>query len=60
MNKEVPKPTGKGMEGNTVPYLVALLAPTKKVVNKRGPQQEEMWEILKQIKINLPFLDAIK
>ncbi|KAD7478568.1 hypothetical protein E3N88_01704 [Mikania micrantha] len=29
-------------------------------VNKRGPQQEEMWEVFKQVKINLPLIDAIK
>ena len=32
----------------------------KKVVNKRGPQQEELFEIFKQVTINLPLLEAIK
>ena len=59
-NKQAPKAKEKGMEGNTVPYPEALLEPSKKVVKKRGPQQEELWEIFKQVKINLPLLDAIK
>ncbi|XP_035844516.1 uncharacterized protein LOC118491142 [Helianthus annuus] len=50
----------KGMEGNTVPFPKALINPETKVVNKRGPQQDEMWEVFKQVKINLPLLDAIK
>ncbi|XP_076901115.1 uncharacterized protein LOC143555456 [Bidens hawaiensis] len=30
------------------------------MASKRGPQQEEMWETFKQVKINIPLLDAIK
>ncbi|KAJ0754891.1 putative nucleotidyltransferase, Ribonuclease H [Helianthus annuus] len=56
----VPKAKEKGVEVNTAPYPEALKGPTKKVVNKRGPQQEELLEIFKQVKINLPLLDAIK
>ncbi|XP_022040727.1 uncharacterized protein LOC110943287 [Helianthus annuus] len=48
------------MEGNTVPFPKALINSETKVVNKRGPQQDEMWEVFKQVKINLPLLDAIK
>ncbi|XP_021992121.1 uncharacterized protein LOC110888932 [Helianthus annuus] len=50
----------KGMECNTIPFPKALINPETKVVNKRGPQQDEMWEVFKQVKINLPLLDAIK
>ena len=56
----VPKVKEKGVEVNTAPYPEALKGPMKKVVNKRGPQQEELLEIFKQVKINLPLLDAIK
>ena len=51
----------KGVEGNTIPFPAALIDPgKKKTVNKRGPQSDEMWEVFKQVKINLPLLDAIK
>ncbi|KAJ0938200.1 putative transcription factor interactor and regulator CCHC(Zn) family [Helianthus annuus] len=56
----VPKAKEKGVETNTAPYPEALKGPIKKIVNKRGPQQEELLEIFKQVKINLPLLDAIK
>ncbi|KAF5802020.1 putative transcription factor interactor and regulator CCHC(Zn) family [Helianthus annuus] len=56
----VPKAKEKGVEANTAPYPEALKGPMKKVVNKRGPQQEELLEIFKQVKIILPLLDAIK
>ncbi|XP_022032457.1 uncharacterized protein LOC110933547 [Helianthus annuus] len=31
-----------------------------KIINKKGPQPEEIWEVFKQVKINLPLIDAIK
>jgi hypothetical protein len=44
-----------------VPFPSALVDPGKKnVLSKRGPQQEDMWEIFSQVKINLPLIDAIK
>ncbi|KAD6118795.1 hypothetical protein E3N88_10066 [Mikania micrantha] len=50
-----------GAEPNQVPFPSALTNPdNKKVVNKRGPQQEEIWEVFRQVKINLPLIDAIK
>ncbi|XP_076929851.1 uncharacterized protein LOC143594415 [Bidens hawaiensis] len=30
------------------------------MILKRGPQKEEMWEVFKQVKDNLPLLEAIK
>ncbi|KAI3762433.1 hypothetical protein L1987_52863 [Smallanthus sonchifolius] len=58
---ESPIAKGKHMTGGSVPYLEALVEPFKaKIVNKRGPQQQEMWEMFRQVKINIPLLDAIK
>ncbi|XP_022042382.1 uncharacterized protein LOC110945050 [Helianthus annuus] len=31
-----------------------------KIINKRGPQPEEILEVFKQVKINSPLIDAIK
>ncbi|KAD2392836.1 hypothetical protein E3N88_39813 [Mikania micrantha] len=51
---------GKDVEDKTtIPYPSALNSPNANT-NKRGPQQDEMWEIFKQVKINLPLIDAIK
>src|ERR1043165_4706400 len=48
-------------EPNPVPFPSALLEPGKKnFIASRGPQKEEMWDMFKQVKINLPLLDAIK
>ncbi|XP_021971903.1 uncharacterized protein LOC110867071 [Helianthus annuus] len=50
-------------EGETtqVPFPSALLDPGKKnFIASRGPQKEELWDMFKQVKINLPLLDAIK
>ncbi|KAD5961340.1 hypothetical protein E3N88_12813 [Mikania micrantha] len=58
---ETTKVMEKEMESNTIPFPKALVDPSKvSNVNKRGPQQEEMWEVFKQVKINLPLIDAIK
>ncbi|XP_022013918.1 uncharacterized protein LOC110913391 [Helianthus annuus] len=44
-----------------VPFPSALLDPGKKnFIASRGPQKEELWDMFKQVKINLPLLDAIK
>ncbi|XP_076917754.1 uncharacterized protein LOC143577927 [Bidens hawaiensis] len=64
-NKSVPKDDTNNSKDKekvkTVPYPDALLAPSKaKMASKRGPQQEEMGETFKQVKINIPLLDAIK
>ncbi|KAD6454877.1 hypothetical protein E3N88_09583 [Mikania micrantha] len=42
------------------PFPAALVKPDLSNKIKRGPQQDEMWEVFKQVKINLPLLDAIK
>ncbi|KAD6453730.1 hypothetical protein E3N88_08436 [Mikania micrantha] len=42
------------------PFPEALVKPDLSNKTKRGPQQDEMWEVFKQVKINLPLLDAIK
>ncbi|XP_021991274.1 uncharacterized protein LOC110888037 [Helianthus annuus] len=44
-----------------VPFPSALLDPGKKnFIASRGPQKEELWDMFKQVKINLPLLDVIK
>ncbi|KAJ0586747.1 putative nucleotidyltransferase, Ribonuclease H [Helianthus annuus] len=53
------KATEKGAGVKTNPFPQALVEPGTKST-KRGPQQEEMWEVFKQVKINIPLLDAIK
>ncbi|XP_076952598.1 uncharacterized protein LOC143626363 [Bidens hawaiensis] len=51
----------KDVEVKTPPFPEALVDPVKRLqTNKRGPQQDEMWEVFKQVKINLPLIDAIK
>ena len=56
-----PKAMEEGVENNTIPFPMALRDPgKKKIVIKRGPQSEEMWDIFKQVKVNIPLLDAIK
>ncbi|XP_022018979.1 uncharacterized protein LOC110919006 [Helianthus annuus] len=48
-------------EPSQVPFLSALLDPGRKnFIASRGPQKEELWDMFKQVKINLPLLDAIK
>ncbi|XP_022014148.1 uncharacterized protein LOC110913634 [Helianthus annuus] len=44
-----------------VPYPMALLEPAEIFgLSKRGPPRDKRWENFKQVKINLPLLDAIK
>ncbi|XP_021995751.2 uncharacterized protein LOC110892925 [Helianthus annuus] len=48
-------------EPSQFPFPSALLDPGKKnFIASRGPQKEELWDMFKQVKINLPLLDAIK
>ncbi|KAK1417596.1 hypothetical protein QVD17_26726 [Tagetes erecta] len=55
------KDEDQSVENNTTPYPSALSQPIRKsVFGKRGPQSEDVWETFKQVKINLPLLDAIK
>ncbi|XP_035832667.1 uncharacterized protein LOC110869419 [Helianthus annuus] len=61
VGNESTKVTDKGMETNTAPYPSALVNPVKaSIYGKRGPQSEEMWDVFKQVKINLPLIDAIR
>nr|XP_043629802.1 uncharacterized protein LOC122601095 [Erigeron canadensis] len=51
----------KDMESNTIPFPLALIDPKLgPTLWKRGPHEEEMWEIFKQVKINIPLIDIIK
>ncbi|XP_021986593.1 uncharacterized protein LOC110883035 [Helianthus annuus] len=53
----------KAKEGESIlpPFPEALKDPgNTKIINKRGPQPEEILEVFKQVKINLPLIDAIK
>ncbi|XP_076935011.1 uncharacterized protein LOC143601506 [Bidens hawaiensis] len=55
------KDKDKEVEPKVVPFPSALLDPGKKnIISRRGPQKEEMWEVFKQVKVNLPLLEAIK
>ncbi|XP_021996062.1 uncharacterized protein LOC110893251 [Helianthus annuus] len=48
-------------EPSQVAFPSALLdTGKKKFIASRGPQKEELWDMFKQVKINLPLLDAIK
>ncbi|XP_071713152.1 uncharacterized protein [Rutidosis leptorrhynchoides] len=49
-----------GTEPKTVPFPKALKSTNQFPYGKKGPQPEGMWETFKQVKINLPLLDAIK
>ncbi|XP_021975467.1 uncharacterized protein LOC110870591 [Helianthus annuus] len=61
VGNESTKVTDKGVDTNTAPYPSALVNPVKaSIYGKRGPQSEEMWDVFKQVKINLPLIDAIR
>ncbi|XP_071694727.1 uncharacterized protein [Rutidosis leptorrhynchoides] len=47
-------------KSKTVPFPKALESPNQFPYGKKGPQPEDMWETFKQVKINLPLLDAIR
>nr|GEV21235.1 hypothetical protein [Tanacetum cinerariifolium] len=49
-----------GVSSTTTPYLAALEKPASARLAKKGPHSEDMLETFKQVKINLPFIDAIK
>ncbi|XP_071727445.1 uncharacterized protein [Rutidosis leptorrhynchoides] len=48
------------MESKIVPFPKALKSPNQFPYEKKGPQPEDMWEMFKRVKINLPLLDDIK
>ncbi|XP_071714885.1 uncharacterized protein [Rutidosis leptorrhynchoides] len=53
--------TGKPeTESKSIPFPKALESPNQFPYGKKGPQPEDMWETFKQVKINLPLLDAIR
>ncbi|XP_076907774.1 uncharacterized protein LOC143564355 [Bidens hawaiensis] len=58
--KETPYAKETGPMGKTVPFPWALVNPATSSLIKRVPQQKEMWEVFKQVKINLLLIDAIK
>nr|GEU77236.1 hypothetical protein [Tanacetum cinerariifolium] len=52
---------GEGsVSSTTTPYPAALEKPASARLAKKGPYSEDMWETFKQVKINLPLIDAIK
>ncbi|XP_071714514.1 uncharacterized protein [Rutidosis leptorrhynchoides] len=48
------------METNSIPFPKALESPNQFPYGKKGPKIDDMWETFKQVKINIPLLDAIK
>nr|GEZ47089.1 hypothetical protein [Tanacetum cinerariifolium] len=57
---ESPKAREGSVSSTTTPYPAALEKPTSARLAKKGPHSEDMWETFKQVKINLPLIDAIK
>nr|GEX42166.1 hypothetical protein [Tanacetum cinerariifolium] len=57
---ESPKVGEGGVSSTTTPYPEALEKSASARLAKKGPHSEDMWETFKQVKINLPFIDAIK
>ncbi|GJZ58748.1 putative nucleotidyltransferase, ribonuclease H [Tanacetum coccineum] len=49
-----------GVSSTTTPYPAALEKLASARLDKKGPHSEDMWETFKQVKINLPLIDAIK
>ncbi|GKB65408.1 hypothetical protein Tco_0921594, partial [Tanacetum coccineum] len=58
--KDKPEHIVDGVKSTTIPYPSALEKLTSSPFGKRGPNSEDMWETFKQVKINLPLIDAIK
>nr|GEY11931.1 hypothetical protein [Tanacetum cinerariifolium] len=57
---ESPKDEEGGMSSTTTSYPAALKKSASARLAKKGPYSEDMWEIFKQVKINLTLIDAIK
>nr|GEX40436.1 hypothetical protein [Tanacetum cinerariifolium] len=57
---ESPKVGEGGVSSTTTPYPAALEKSASTRLAKNGPYTEDMWETFKQVKINLPLIDAIK
>ncbi|XP_071726719.1 uncharacterized protein [Rutidosis leptorrhynchoides] len=63
LNVEKPKIFKIGetdVETNTIPSPKAVESPNKFPYEKKGPKIDDMWETFKQVKINIPLIDAIK
>ena len=63
--KEASPQTGEGGASTSkttgkAPFPAALVAPSSYPFGKKGPQGEDMLEVFRQVKINLPLLDSIK
>ncbi|XP_071704116.1 uncharacterized protein [Rutidosis leptorrhynchoides] len=48
------------MEPKTIPLPKALESPNQFPYGKKGTKTDDMWETFKQVKINIPLIDAIK
>nr|GEY59777.1 hypothetical protein [Tanacetum cinerariifolium] len=57
---ESPKDGDGGVSSTTTLYPEALEKSESVRLAKNGPCSEDMWETFKQVKINLPLIDAIK
>nr|GEX16029.1 hypothetical protein [Tanacetum cinerariifolium] len=57
---ESPKVGEGGVSSTTTPYPAALEKSAYVRLAKIGPYSEDMWETFKQVRINLPLIDAIK
>nr|GEY61637.1 hypothetical protein [Tanacetum cinerariifolium] len=57
---ESPKAGEGGVSSTATPYPKALKKSASARLAKKVPHSEDMWETLKQVKINLPLIDAIK
>nr|GEW30748.1 putative ribonuclease H-like domain-containing protein [Tanacetum cinerariifolium] len=57
---ESPKAGEGGVSSTTTPYPAALEKAASARLTKKGPHSEDMWETFKQVKINLPLINAIK
>nr|GEW27672.1 hypothetical protein [Tanacetum cinerariifolium] len=58
--EESPKFGEGGVSSTTTPYPTAFEKSSSARLAKKGPLSEDMWETFKQVKINLPLIDAIK
>ncbi|XP_071700041.1 uncharacterized protein [Rutidosis leptorrhynchoides] len=59
-NSVVEKFEETDMVTNTIPFPKALESPNQFPHRKKGPKMDDMWETFKQVKINIPLIDAIK
>nr|GEZ61207.1 hypothetical protein [Tanacetum cinerariifolium] len=55
-----PKVRKGGVSSTTTPYPATLEKSASAKLAKNGPYSDDMWETFKEVKINLPLIDAIK